>query len=152
MNPPMQYSQNGMKLTESFESCQLHSYQDQGGVWTIAWGHTRGVGKGLTCCQIQASLWLAEDIGYAAAAVNQLVTVPLTQGEFDALVDFEFNTGALAKSTMLALLNQPRAGNPTKNYLDAAAEFEKWDHVAGKVVAGLLKRRQMEEQEFDSPS
>ena len=71
------------------------------------------------------------------------MTVPLTQNEFDTLADFAFNAGcgAFAGSTMLKLLN---AGN----YAGAAGQFELWDHAAGKVVAGLLRRRDAEEAEF----
>jgi len=140
----MEYSKDGMRLTEGFEQCRLKAYQDKGGVWTIAWGHTRGVASGLTCCQAQADCWLMEDIGFAEAAVNQLVTAPLSQGEFDALCDFVFNCGArnFQDSHMLALLNE-------KNYTGAAAEFDRWDHVGGMEVAGLLRRRQAETTEFE---
>lgn len=131
---PMKYSKDGFKLTESFEACIFKAYKDQGGVWTIGWGHTRGVCFGLTCVPAQADHWLIEDVAFAEAAVNALVTVNLTQDEFDALVDFEFNTGALASSTMLRLIN-------SADLSGAALEFAKWDHVKGKEVAGLLRRR-----------
>jgi GH24 family phage-related lysozyme (muramidase) len=99
---------------------------------------------GMTCTQDQAEQWLQQDIQVAAQAVNRMVTVTLTQPEFDALVDFTFNlgTGSLQKSTLLRLLN---AGD----YKGAAAEFDKWDKAGGKVMAGLLRRRQSEEQMFD---
>lgn len=137
------YSKDGLHLTESFESCKFRAYQDQGGVWTIAWGHTRGVTAGLTCIQAQADAWLWEDIGFAETAVDALVTVPLTQDEFDALVDFTFNLGPgkFRYSTLLRLLN-------SGNYSGAAAEFDKWDYVAGKQCAGLLRRREAETQDF----
>lgn len=141
LTPQMKYSKAGQALTQSFESCRLAAYSDNGGIWTIGWGHTRGVSKGLTCLQLQADAWLYEDIGWAEAAVNDAVSVPLTQGEFDALVDFDFNTGALRGSTMLDYLNK---GQPQL----AANEFEKWDHVNGVEVAGLLRRRLEERQEF----
>ena len=75
--------------------------------------------------------------------MNAVVTVPLTQNEFDALVDFAFNCGcnAFKSSTMLTLLNQG-------NYADAATQFDLWDHAAGKVVTGLLRRRQAETDLF----
>ncbi len=141
----MKYSGDGIRLTERFESCKLVAYPDQKGVWTIAWGHTRGVAKGLTCSQSQADLWLWEDIGFAEQAVNSLVTVQLFQPEFDALVDFVFNLGAedFRGSTLLRLLN---AGNME----GAAAEFPKWDHCGGVEVAGLLRRRIAEQQDFES--
>ena len=137
------YSRAGQALTERFESCRLMAYQDQVGVWTIGWGHTFGVHAGMTCTQVEADAWLSEDEAAAVADVNTHVTVPLTQGEFDALVDFAFNLGrgALNNSTLLKDLN---AGD----YHAAAKEFEHWDHAGGKVVAGLLRRRLAEEAEF----
>ena len=88
-------------------------------------------------------MWLSTDTHFAVAAVNVLVIVPLTQAEFDALVDFTFNLGAgnFRSSTMLKLLH---AGN----YHAAAGEFEKWDRCGGVELAGLLRRRQAEEAEF----
>ena len=140
----MEYSLDGLHLTESFEGCRLQAYLDSVGVPTIGYGHTHGVTLGMTCTQEQAEQWLQQDIQVAAQAVNRMVTVALTQPEFDALVDFTFNlgTGSLQHSTLLRLLN---AGN----YKGAAAEFEKWDRAGGKVMAGLLRRRQAEEQMFD---
>jgi lysozyme len=139
----MNYSKRLLDLLAEFEGNELRSYKDQGGTWTIGRGHTRGVGPGLTCIPQQSDVWAAEDLGFAVQAVNHLVTVVLTQNEFDALVDFEFNTGGLAGSTMLELLN---AGK----YHGAALEFDKWSHVKGKVVAGLLRRRQTETELFES--
>jgi lysozyme len=142
----MEYSKSGLQLTERFESCKLTAYQDTGGVWTIGWGHTGPeVVAGLTITQEQADAWLADDTEYAVDAVNYLVTVPLTQAEFDALVDFVYNVGRanFFKSTLLAKLN-------AQDYAGAAAEFDRWDHVGGKVVAGLLRRREAEKQEFET--
>lgn len=140
----MEPSQNGMHLTELFEQFRDSSYQDIGGVWTIAWGHTRGVGPGMNCTREQGDLWLKEDYATAVSIVNELVDVPLTQGEFDALCDFVFNLGGyhFSKSTLLRLLN-------SGNYSAAAAEFDKWDYAAGKRCAGLLRRREAETQEFN---
>jgi lysozyme len=141
----MQYSKNGLHLTESFEGCKFVSYWDNmGHCWTIGYGHTRGVTEGMTCTQEQAEQWLLEDVASAEASVNRLVKVPLTQGEFDAMVDFVFNIGGGNKfltSTLLHVLNQG-------NYTAAAAEFDKWDLAGGKVVAGILRRREAETAEF----
>jgi lysozyme len=140
----MRYSKTGLSLTEKFEGCRLSAYQDQVGVWTIGYGHTRNVHKGDTCTQEQAEQWLLADIALAEDDVNTHVLLPeLTQGEFDALVDFAFNLGcdALNKSTLLRLLNH-------NDKAHAALEFEKWDHAGGKVVAGLLRRRLEEKQMF----
>lgn len=140
------YSQNGLKLTESFEGLRLEAYQDQVGVWTIGYGHTNGVTSGMVCTQEQAQKWLLEDTQGASFAVNRMVTVQLNQNQFDALVDFTFNlgSGALGSSTLLRLLN---AGN----FSGAANEFVKWNHAGGVVVAGLTKRRLAEQELFNTP-
>ena len=139
----MQYSKQGMALTEQFESCRLESYQDSRGIWTIGWGHTQGVGPGMTCTQAQADAWLLADVQDAVNAVNRLVKGGLTQEEFDALVDFVFNCGVgnFERSTMLRLLND----NDVQGAID---EFGKWDQCDGKVVAGLLRRRDAEKALF----
>lgn len=144
MNENLQYSKTGQELTKRFEGCRLVAYQDTRGVWTIGYGHTSGVHAGMTCTQAQAEQWLLEDIQYAVNAVKHYVTVALTQGEFDALVDFVFNVGvrAFAGSTLLRKLN---AGD----YAGAAHEFKRWDMAGGKHVAGLLRRRVAEENEFN---
>lgn len=145
MTPAMQYSRAGLALTESFEQCRLVAYQDSKGIWTIGWGHTVGVHAGMTCTQARADAWLLADIQVAVAAVNRLVTVTLTQNEFDALVDLVFNIGAgnFAGSTVLRLLN---AGG----YAGAAQHIDDWDMCANKELAGLLRRRQAETNVFES--
>jgi lysozyme len=142
----MQYSKIGLKqLTEAFESCRLVAYPDVRGVWTIGWGHTGPeVCEGLVWTQVQADAQLLKDIQRATDSVNRSVWVPITQGEFDALVDFTFNVGCAAfqKSTMLKMIN---AGA----YQAAAKEFEKWDYAGGQQIAGLLRRRKAEETVFN---
>ncbi|MBY4725720.1 MULTISPECIES: lysozyme [Burkholderia] len=150
------YSKTGLQLTEQFEGCRLTAYQDSVGVWTIGYGHTGpDVYRGLTITQERAEQLLLQDVAKAAAAVNRLVTLDragdadtdglpdLTQDEFDALVDFTFNLGAgrLANSTLLKKLN---AGDIE----GAAAEFPKWVYAGGKVLAGLVKRRDAERALF----
>ena len=142
-----QYSKNGLHLTEQFEGCKLNAYPDPGtggAPWTIGYGHTGpDVHPGLTITQEQAEELLMQDTQKAAAAVNAKVTGDITQEEFDALVDFVFNVGAgnFAGSTLLRKIN---AGDME----GAALEFEKWTHADGKVMAGLIKRRHAEAEEF----
>lgn len=135
----MNYSKDGLAFTESFEGCPLTAYQDQVGVWTIGYGHTKGVTEGMKCDQQQAEQWLIEDVAEAEAAVNRLVHIAMSQEEFDALVDFTFNLGIgnFQHSTLLAKLN-------ARDIQGAADEFEKWDRAGGVEVAGLLRRRQAE--------
>lgn len=140
------YSGNGLLLTEQFEGCRLSAYQDNAGVWTIGYGHTGpDVAPGMTITQAQAQALLSRDLGGASACVNKLVTISLTQAEFDALVDFVFNLGpgAFERSTLLKKLN-------SGDFSAAAAQFEKWSRAGGVLVAGLLRRRQAEEAMFDS--
>lgn len=146
MTPPMTYSAGGLALTKRFEGCMLTAYRDAGGVWTNGYGNTHGVVPGSTISQQQAETDLAANLQNSINDINRLVSVTLTQGEFDALVDFDFNLGRgnLAGSTMLHLLN---AGD----HAGAAAEFQKWDHCGGQILAGLLRRRQAEQAEFAEP-
>ena len=83
------------------------------------------------------------DLADAQASVNTLVTVALSQNQYDALVSFTFNLGggALGGSTLLRILN-------SGDYAGAAAQFPVWDHVAGIVSAGLLARRRAEQAMF----
>jgi lysozyme len=139
------YSKAGLKLTESFEACRFIAYRDIKGVWTIGWGHTGpDVHPGMVITEAEADLLLAKDVQTAVDAVNRLVTVDITQAEFDALVDFTFNIGvrALTSSTLLRALN---AGD----FQAAADRFDEWDHAGGQVIAGLLRRRQAETEMFN---
>lgn len=143
MNGHLSYSKSALAMTEHFEGCRLEAYQDQGGVWTIGYGHTAGVKPGDKCDPYEALSYLIEDVQQAESIVKKYVTVSLSQGEFDALVDFVFNLGMyeFINSTLLRLLN-------TGDYTEAANQFDLWDHCGGKVVAGLLRRREAERQEF----
>jgi lysozyme len=142
----MSYSKTGLALTESFEGCKLTAYQDVRGIWTIGFGHTgTAVHPSLTWTQAQADAQLSADIAWASNVVNALVTISITQGEHDGLTDLVFNIGAhaFATSTLLKKLN-------SGNIQGAIDEFDKWDHASGKVVAGLLRRRQAETALFES--
>ena len=146
MDNKLFYTSDGLHLTEQFESCRLVAYRDIKGIWTIGWGHTGPeVVEGLVWTQQQADDALQADIQWAANVVNHLVTTQLTQDEFNAVVDFVFNVGSgnFASSTLLKDLN-------SGNIPDAAAQFDLWDHASGKVVAGLLRRRESETAEFQA--
>lgn len=140
----MNYSAAGIALTQQFEGCSLTAYQDQVGVWTVGYGHTTGVTPGMTITQDQATAFLTQDVQGAVDCVSNSVSVPLTQGQFDSLVDFVFNLGAgnFLGSTLLTQLN-------LGNYGAASQEFPKWDHAGGKVVTGLWRRRIAEQTMFN---
>lgn len=130
-------------LIRNAEGCRLAAYPDSKGVPTIGVGHTRGVKLGDRCSVQQADIWLSQDLEDAAASVASLVKVPLTQGQFDALVSFTFNEGhkRLAESTLLILLNKG-------NYAGAADQFPRWNLAGGKVLPGLVTRRAAERALF----
>ena len=142
----MTYSTNGLDLTERFESCRLMPYQDSAGVWTDGYGNTHNVRPGFAITQAKADADLLANVQDAVDCVNDSVKVLLTQEEFDALVHFTFNVGcsAFRNSTLLRLLN---AGD----FKAAASQLVLWDHAGGKVLAGLLRRREAEQAEFNQP-
>ena len=140
----MNISAAGIKLIESFEGVRLTAYQDVKGIWTIGVGHTgKDVHPGLVITQEQADNLLQMDLRMTEAAVSHLVTVVLSQCQFDALVSLTFNIGAgnLASSTLLRDVNQ---GNVT----DADKQFVCWDHAGNVEVEGLRERRLAESAMF----
>jgi lysozyme len=139
------YDPQGIALTEREESLKLVAYQDQGKVWSNGYGHTGpDVYPGQVITKEQAIAWLQTDIAKAVMAVNTYVTVPLTQNQFDALVDFAYNAGdtAFQHSTMLKQLNEGQ-------YALADASFQRWVFVKGVKNRGLVNRRTAEQQEFE---
>lgn len=140
----MTTSDSGRALVKEFEGFNLQAYQDGGGVWTIGYGHTGDdVHQWLIITDGDAENFLTKDLAGAEHTVNAAVKVPITQNQFDALVDFAFNLGghALATSTLMRLLNEG-------DKMGAANEFAKWDHSGGKEVPGLLRRRLAERDLF----
>jgi lysozyme len=140
----MTTSSKCLDLIKRFEGCKLEAYRDQGGVLTIGYGHTgTDVHGGQLISQVEADALFAVDVARFAQGVQRLITVPVQQYQFDALVSFAFNLGlvALSGSTLLKLLNYG-------DYNAAADEFVKWDHVGGIEVAGLLRRRESEQAMF----
>lgn len=140
-----------LSITKQSEGCRLVAYPDpasprargtgaSGAPWTIGYGHTGAeVHEGLVWTQAQADAALLIDMAWAEKDVRSVVTFPLTQDEFVAVCDFVFNCGAgnFNSSTLLRLLN---AGD-----IDGAiAQFAVWNKAGGKVLAGLVKRRDAE--------
>ncbi len=133
----------GTWLIHDFEKLRRSAYQDEAGIWTLGWGHTRGVKQGDVCTTAQADTWFAEDTQEAVSAINRGVSVPLTQNQFDALVSFTFNVGvyAVENSTLLRVLN-------AENYSGAADQFARWVRSGGHVSVGLIRRRAAEKALF----
>lgn len=144
----MKTSQVGIELISSFEDLKLNAYDDGVGVWTIGIGTTvypNGVKvkKGDTCTLDQAKEYFAHDLKRFESSVNNLVKVPLTQNQFDALVSLAYNigSGAFKNSTLLKKLN-------AKDYAGAADQFLVWNKGGGKVMKGLVRRREAERALF----
>lgn len=124
---------------KQFEGCRLKAYKCPAGVWTIGVGHTKGIVPGMVITQKRADELLKEDLVTYENYVSKL-GVCKTQGQFDALVDFSFNLGcaSLGSSTLLKYI---KAGKPTA---DIQAQFRRWNKAGGKVLQGLVKRREWE--------
>lgn len=141
----MKLSENGLALIRKHEGFRAVAYRDGGGILTIGYGSTHGVTEGMTITPEQADDMLVAEVKDDEACVNGAVTVPLTQNEFDALVDFVYNLGchAFRGSTLLRKLNE-------SDYDGAAKEILKWNHDNGVVIAGLTARRKDEQELFES--
>jgi lysozyme len=139
----MHLSPAGLNLLTKSEGFRDRVYADVAGFRTIGFGHrlapSEAYANGIN--QSQGEAILSHDLAIAEAAVERLVKVILTQGQFDALVDFVFNLGAgrLASSTLLSYLN---AGK----YDAAAWELLAWDHAGSHELASLKTRREAEFQ------
>ena len=125
------------------EGMRLTAYRDTAGVLTIGVGHTAGVMEGQTITEDQAYTFLLEDMSTAAQAVNELITAPMQQWEFDAWTSFTFNlgSGALEQSSARVFFNEG-------NKFAAASAMTLWnkEHVQGVLTysIGLDKRRRAE--------
>ena len=147
----MQVSDAGIELIKSFEGFRANAYPDPksgGDPWTVGYGSTkspsgRPVKKGDYVTPAQAEMYLREDVKKFANSVDALVTVPLKQCQYDALVSFVYNLGAtnFRKSTLLKKLN-------AKDYKGAADEFLRWVSPGSSVEAGLRRRRTAERAMF----
>jgi lysozyme len=137
----MELSAAGYALLKRSEGFRSHVYLDVAGLPTIGYGHrlrpAESFPNGVT--ESTADAMLESDVNDAKGAVERLVKVQLSQGQFDALVDFVFNLGAarLAGSTLLKDLNAGR-------YDDAVEQLQLWDHTGGEVNDGLKSRREAE--------
>lgn len=147
--PVQEIGPEGIALIKRFEGCAkqrrdglVEAYPDPGtggAPWTIGWGATGpGIERGTVWTQAQCDERLAADLKrYAADVARALGDAPVSQAQFDALVSFHYNTGAIARATLTKL---HKAGN----FLEARREFGKWVNAGGRVLPGLVKRRAAE--------
>ena len=138
----------GVDLICGFEGKRLTAYDDGVGVWTIGFGTTvypngMKVKKGDTCTEAQAKAYMAHDLKKFESAVNNAVTVPLNQNQFDALVSLAYNIGtnAFSGSTLVKKLN-------SNDFRGAADQFDVWVNAGGKRMQGLVNRRAKEKALF----
>ena len=139
----MKISQYGIDLIKHFEGCELQAYQCAAGVWTIGYGHTKGVQPGDEWSEDHANHMLEVELEEYENYVSTAVTVPLSQNQFDALVSWVYNlgNGNLTSSTMLKVLN-------SGDYDGVPAQIKRWNKAGGKVLEGLNRRRQAEADMF----
>ncbi|MBV7259281.1 lysozyme [Erythrobacter crassostreae] len=150
---PRSIGPEGIALIKQFEGCArlkrdglVSAYPDPGtggAPWTIGWGATRGglhgfVGADTVWTQAQCDERLEDDLKRYAADVSRAIgAAPTTQTQFDAMVSFHYNTGAIARAT---LTKKHIAGD----FSGAAAEFVRWNKAGGRVLKGLVRRRSAE--------
>jgi lysozyme len=139
----MTTSRNGLRLIKDFEGLRLGSYKCPAGVWTIGYGHTKGVKQGQVIDQGKADDYLVEDIAPIERLLNDL-RINFRQEQFDALVSWIFNLGASAfqRSTLYI-----RIGTNASDE-EITDQIIKWVNAAGKPLVGLKKRRIAEANMF----
>ena len=140
----MRISQEGVNLIKHFEGCRLEAYKCPAGVWTIGYGHTKGVKPGDQITKAVADSLLVEELEEYEKAVNDAVTISIDQCMFDALVSWTYNLGPsnLNASTMLKVLN-------SGDYDGVPAQIKRWNKAGGKVLEGLIRRREAEALLFE---
>ena len=135
----MKISEEGLALIKKFEGCELEAYQCAAGIWTIAYGRIKEVKEGHTCTQEQAEAWLDEELHEYQSYIDDMVEVDLEQCQFDALVSWVYNLGPsnLKSSTLLKVVNN-------SEYDEVPERIKRWNKAGGKVLEGLVRRREAE--------
>jgi lysozyme len=136
----------GLNMLKSFEGFSACKYQDPAGYWTIGYGHLITPGQYFTCIsEAEATQLLLSDLSSAEQCVRDYVHTPLNDNQFSALVDFTYNLGcgSLASSTLLVEVN-------ARNFGAVCGQLERWVYAGGRVLPGLVRRRQAECQLFNS--
>lgn len=142
----MKLDKKGLDLIKSFEGCKLRAYKcvPTEKYYTIGYGHYgKDVKKDMVITSKQAEELLIKDLTKFEQYVNSYVKVDITQSMFNALTSFCYNCGpgALGSSNLLKYINK-------KEFEKASKEFPKWNKSGGKVLNGLVKRREKERKEF----
>jgi lysozyme len=130
-------SDKGLALIKRSEGLRLDAYKDGGGIWTIGYGSTLGVHEGMTITPGEAERRLLDDL--ARHDITPLLDCPTNENQFAAMTSLAFNIG-LNHFRNSTVLKRHKQGN----YPRAADAFLLWKYDNGKLVPGLLKRRQAE--------
>lgn len=147
---PTSVPSSALELIKRFEGCRLAAYPDPatgGDPWTIGWGATgSGIAKGVVWTQAQADARLVQDVKRFCDGVRKLLdNAATTDRQLGAMTSLAYNVG-LGNFGSSTLLKKHKAGD----YAGAKAEFAKWNKAAGKVMAGLTRRRTDEAQVYGS--
>lgn len=138
---------NAIDLVKRYEGFKPEAYQDSVGVWTIGYGTTiingQPVKAGMTITEDQALQLVKQEVNKLWSQIEQITKVNLNENQMNALVDFAYNLGfnALKTSTLMKYVNESQ-------FDKAADEFGRWVFAGGKVLPGLVKRREAEKQLF----
>lgn len=131
---------------KEYEGLRLESYKCAGGKWTIGYGHTKGVREGQKIDKEAANKLLQEDVEYVEKFLaKEPYAEDITQSQWDALVSFIFNLGignfegSTLRKKILRDIDDPTIPN----------EFRRWVYSKGKVLPGLVKRREWEAQMYE---
>lgn len=135
----MKASNQLIENIKEFEGLRLRAYRDSGGKPTIGYGHTLGVRMGQRITEQQAEEMLRQDLWVAGRFPNTMKEID-TQGKYDAVVSFIFNlgVGSFKRSTLYRRILRHAPDKMIQ------AEFRRWTHSGGKVLSGLVKRREWE--------
>jgi lysozyme len=136
-------TRDGLNLIKQFEGFEPEIYLDAAGLPTIGYGHLIRKGEhkmfenGIS--ESAAAALLTKDVMLAEQAVLRLIRVPLTDGQFDALVSFTFNLGggALQRSTLRRKVNR-------EEHPEVPEQFMRWVWTGGRKLKGLARRRAAE--------
>lgn len=149
----MTTGKKGIDLIKKYEGISLKPYLCPANIPTIGYGSTiypdgtKVSMKDAPITKDRAEEILKFVLTTFERAVNKLVTVPITQNQFDALVSFTYNVGGvhLADSTLLKMLNNG-------DYAGASEQFGRWAKAGGKTLPGLVARRGSEKELFNTKS
>lgn len=143
-------NQAGMDLIKRWEGCKLKAYKDVAGVWTVGYGLTTAagfieVGPDTTLTQEEADWYLEQAVNKYADGIRSAITAPINENQFAAFVSLAYNVGiaGVRRSSALRHFNE---GNLDK----VPRAIRAWNKAGGRVVQGLVNRREAEVKLFET--